>query len=64
MSTYSFSSPNDYACLEADVRSTAFHENDAIHLVYYSDDDIPDVHLSLELIEIDGSRYDVVLGCG
>jgi hypothetical protein len=62
MSAYSFSSPNDYACLEADVRSTAFHENDAIHLVYYSDEDIPDVHLSLELIEIDGSRYDVVLG--
>jgi hypothetical protein len=62
MSTYSFSSPSDYACFEADVRSTAFHENDAIHLVYYSDDDIPDVHLSLELIESDGSRYDVVLG--
>jgi hypothetical protein len=62
MSSYSFSSPSDYACLEADVRSTAFHENGAIHLVYYSDDDITDVHLSLELIESDGSRYDVVLG--
>jgi len=62
MCAYSFSSPSDYACLEAEVGATVLQENDAIHLVYYSDDDIPDVHLSLELVESDGSRYDVVLG--
>ena len=62
LSTYLFSTPNDYACLEANVKGTILHENDAIRLIYFSEHNMANVHLSLDLIETDGSRYDVVLG--
>lgn len=60
-SSYHFTTPSDYLCLEANVEGISFTPNDAIHLVFYSQYDMPDVHLSLDLLERDGSRYDVVL---
>ena len=60
-SSYHFSTAYDYLCLEANVEGIIFSQNDAIHFVFYSQYDMPDVHLSLDMIERDGSRYDVVL---
>jgi len=60
-SSYHFTIPYDYLCLEANVEGISFSQNDAIHFVFYSPYDMPDVHLSLDLLERDGSRYDVVL---
>jgi hypothetical protein len=61
-SSYQFATPDGYLCLETKVDGISFSQNDAIHLVLYSQNDIPDVHLSLDLLESDGSRYDVILG--
>jgi hypothetical protein len=60
-SSYHFTTPNDYLCLEANVEQVSFGQDDAIHLTFYSQYDLPDVHLSLGLYEQDVSRYDVVL---
>jgi hypothetical protein len=60
-SSYHFTTASDYLCLKANVEGISFSQNDAIHFVFYSQYDMPDVHLSLDLFERDGSRYDVVL---
>jgi hypothetical protein len=60
-SSYHLATAGDYLCLETNVEGISFHQNDAIHLVYYSQHDLPDVHLSLGLLESDGSGYNVVL---
>ncbi|MCX5991417.1 MAG: hypothetical protein NTZ04_03685 [Chloroflexi bacterium] len=60
-SSYHLVTPADYLCLETNVEGISFHQNDAIHLVFYSQYNLPDMHLTLSLLESDGSRYDVVL---
>jgi hypothetical protein len=60
-SSYQLTSPRDYLCLEANVEHLAFGHDDAIHLTFYSQYDLTDVHASLGLYEKDDSRYDVVL---
>jgi hypothetical protein len=60
-SIYHFAGRGDYLCLEANVEESSFGQNDAIRLAFYSECDLPDVHLSLGLFEKDDSRYDVVL---
>jgi hypothetical protein len=60
-SVYHFAGLADYLCLEANVEESSFGQNDAIRLAFYSERDLPDVHLSLGLYERDDSRYDVVL---
>ena len=60
-SSYHFTTPRDYLCLEANVEQVSFGQDDAIHLTFYSQYDLPDVHVSLGLYEQDDSRYDVVL---
>jgi hypothetical protein len=59
--SYHLATAGDYLCLETNVEGISFHQNDAIHLVYYSQHDLPGVHLSLGLLESDGSEYNVVL---
>ncbi|MCX5998802.1 MAG: YfhO family protein, partial [Chloroflexi bacterium] len=61
-SVYHFTTPDDYLCLETKVDGITFDQNDAIRLVFYSEYDMPDVHLTLDVLERDGSKYDVVLG--
>jgi|GEM_PF-1939844 len=61
-STYCFSTSHDYLCLEVNVEGVSFGYDDAIRLAFYSEHDLPAVHLSLGLYERDDSRYDVVIG--
>jgi len=42
-----------------DVSTIHFDEDDSIHLVFYSVDDLPDIYMSLDVFEQDGSRYGV-----
>ncbi|MBN2098057.1 MAG: hypothetical protein JW753_00515 [Dehalococcoidia bacterium] len=60
--TCQFAAPDDWLSLEADVSGLEFAPNDGIYLVFYSERDLPQVHLSLDVQESDGSTYDVVLG--
>jgi hypothetical protein len=60
-SSYHFATPGDSLSLDANVNGVSFQQNDAIHLVYYSQRDLPGVRVSLGLVESDGSRYDVEL---
>jgi hypothetical protein len=47
--------------LGVDVSTIHFDEDDSIHLAFYSDDDLPDMYMSLDVFEQDGSRYGVDL---
>jgi hypothetical protein len=60
-SSYHLASAGDHLSLETNVEGLSFRENDAIHLVYYSQHILPGVRLSLSLLESDGSEYNVVL---
>lgn len=61
-SAYHFSTSRDYLCLEINVEGVSFGHDDAVRLAFYSENDLPEVHLSLGLYERDDSRYDVVIG--
>jgi uncharacterized membrane protein len=47
----------EYLDLRTDVSDISFDKDDAIRLVFYADDDMPDLYASLDLLEADGSRY-------
>jgi len=47
--------------LKVNVDTIDFGVDDVIHLSFYSEHDQPDIHLSLDLLEQDGSKYDAIL---
>lgn len=47
----------DATSVAIDIEYIDLSAEDAIHLVFYSDDDLPDISMSLDLLERDGSRY-------
>ena len=56
--TFQFAEPRgEWLNLAVDVSTIHFDEDDSIHLVFYSDDDLPDIYMSLDILEQDGSRY-------
>lgn len=56
--TYAFTQQElDTASLAIDIQHLSLSANDAIHLVFYSDRNLPDMSMSLDLFEHDGSRY-------
>jgi hypothetical protein len=60
-SSYHLATAGAYLCLEVNVEGMSFSQNDAVHLAFYSQYNLPDMHLTLSLLESAGSRYDVVL---
>jgi hypothetical protein len=48
--------------LGIDVQDIHFGQDDAIHLKFYSEDDLPDIYITLDVFEQDGSRYGTDLG--
>jgi hypothetical protein len=56
--TFQFTRPKgEWLNLGVDVSAVQFERDDSIHLVFYSDRDLPDIYLSLDVFEQDGSRY-------
>jgi hypothetical protein len=61
-SVYRFTDPSaEWLCLKVNVDTIDFGVGDVIHLSFYSEHDQPDIHLSLDLLERDGSEYDAIL---
>ena len=61
-SVYRFTDPSfDWLSLGVDATNIDFSQDDVIHLSFYSELAQPDIHLSLDLIERNGSRYDAIL---
>jgi hypothetical protein len=56
--TFRFTEPQgQWLNLAVDVGALDFDEDDSIHLAFYSDRDLPDIYMSLDVFEQDGSRY-------
>jgi hypothetical protein len=47
----------EWSKLGIDVGDMSLDRDDEVHLVFYSENDLPDVHVSLDALESDGSRY-------
>ena len=61
-SVYRFIDPSsDWLSLGVDATNIDFSQDDVIHLSFYTQHDQPDIHLSLDLIERDGSRYEALM---
>ena len=51
----------EWSKLGIDVSDMTLGRDDAVHLVFYSEKDLPNVYVSLDAIESDGSRYGIDL---
>jgi hypothetical protein len=57
-SRFQFSgSESEWSKLGIDVSDMTLGKDDALHLAFYSDQDLPNICASLDLLESDGSRY-------
>jgi len=64
-SVYRFTDPGgEWLNLGINVQDIHFGQDDAIHLKFYSEDDLPDIYITLDVFEQDGSRYGIDLGGG
>jgi len=62
-SVYRFTDPEgEWLNLGINVQGINFGQDDAIHLKFYSEDDLPDIYITLDVFEQDGSRYGIDLG--
>jgi hypothetical protein len=60
--TFQFTDPaTGWSSLGIDVGDMSVDRDDAVHLVFYSENDLPDVYVSLDALESDGSRYGIDL---
>ena len=52
----------EWSGLGVDISDIGLDGDDALRLLFYSEDDLPDVCVSLDVLESDGSRYGLDLG--
>jgi hypothetical protein len=56
--TFRFTQPEgEWLNLGVNVSAVQFNKDDSIRLAFYSDRDLPDIYMSLDVFEQDGSRY-------
>jgi hypothetical protein len=61
-SIYWFDQPGqEWLNLSYDLQGITINDNDAINVKFYAESDLPDINLSLDLIEASGARYDYAL---
>jgi hypothetical protein len=62
---YRFTNPwGEWTNLRINVQGIHFGQDDAIHLKFYSEEDLPDIYITLDVFEQDGSRYGIDLRGG
>ncbi|MDM7999094.1 MAG: hypothetical protein QUS33_03600 [Dehalococcoidia bacterium] len=56
--SFQFTEPQgEWLNLAVDVSTVRFNADDSLHLRFHSDIDLPDIYVSLDVLEQDGSRY-------